>query len=144
MWDRQLWLAAPCPKRPPIGIQETTPCSTQGHCGDRAVVNGNTCVSTIGTRVEIYIYFHINTHTQLCIVFSLYLSLLPHSFCFDMQTTHNSLLLPKAWGLWPKAIHRLLKAAVCVWLLMLLCQHSAGLRVCVYKCVCLCVLAPTT
>lgn len=57
MLDGQLWLAALCPERHPIGIQETTPYSTQGHCGDRSVVNGNTCVSTVGTRVQIYIYF---------------------------------------------------------------------------------------
>lgn len=145
MWEGQLWLAASCPKRHPFGIQETTPYSAQGHCGDRAVVNGNTCVSTIRTCIHTFSHKHTHTHTQPCIVFSLSVSpSLIHSPSLTCKL-HSTLCYCQRLGLysWKQYILCWRQQCVCVcdcWRLMPFCQHSAGLWVCVYECVCVCLL----
>lgn len=86
---------------------------------------------------------HTHTHTEPSLlkhyfIFSLCLSL-PPSFTLPLWHANYTQVSVAAQGssLWPTVIYSLLKAAVCVWdcwRLMLFCQHSAGLCVCVHVC----------
>lgn len=65
---------------------------------------------------------------------------------FPNSHTQCSLSLPKASGLWPTAIHSLLKAMLCMWLLKAtLLMPCAPFAVCMHICVllfvCVCVLS---
>ena len=85
--------------------------------------------------------FHTQTHTYTLSRYTCSKSVSSSLFLSSLYShTQLSPSLPKACGLWPRAIHSLLKATMCMWLLkakvlMPFCLHPA---VCMHGCVFLC------